>query len=146
MEGFHLFKFTSPLLCALGLLGILGMAGCSSLPTFVPDLSRRNGPPVQLEGAGGPLSAAQRKAVLERLQSRSTETSIFERHLALEEAIVGSPLTTGNQVDLLQDFAGANRLMAGFPRRPWLLRRVAACGCEIFSAAWRYLAFQDGAD
>ena len=98
-----MFKFTSPLLCALGLLGILGMAGCSSLPTFVPDLSRRSGPPVQLEGAGGPLSAAQSKAVLERLRSRSAETSIFERHLALEEAIVGSPLTTGNQVDLLQD-------------------------------------------
>jgi cardiolipin synthase len=98
-----LFKFTSPLLCALGLLGMLGMAGCSSLPTFVPDLSRRSGPPVQLEGAGGPLSAAQSKAILERLQSRSAETSIFERHLALEEAIVGSPLTTGNQVDLLQD-------------------------------------------
>ncbi len=98
-----MFKFTSPLLCVLGLLGMLGMAGCSSLPTFVPDLSRRSGPPVQLEGAGGPLSAAQSKAILERLQSRSAETSIFERHLALEEAIVGSPLTTGNQVDLLQD-------------------------------------------
>lgn len=99
-------KLTSKVLCMLSLLGMFGMlsvAGCSSLPTIVPDLSRRSGPPIQLEGAGGPLSAAQSKAVLERLKNHSADTSIFERHLALEEAIVGSPLTTGNQVDLLQD-------------------------------------------
>ncbi len=86
-----------------GCVWYVSVAGCSSLPTFVPDLSRRIGPPIQLEGAGGPLSAAQSKAVLERLKSHSADTSIFDRHLALEEAIVGSPLTTGNQVDLLQD-------------------------------------------
>ncbi|HEY2925845.1 cardiolipin synthase [Piscinibacter sp.] len=84
-------------------LGLLCLAGCSSLPTIVPDLARRTGPPVQLEGARGPLSAAQSKAILDGLSSRGQDTDIFERHLALEEAIVGSPLTTGNQVLLLQD-------------------------------------------
>jgi len=79
------------------------MAGCSSVPTIVPDLARRPGPPVQMEGAGGPLSAAQSRAILGRLENRSQDTGIFDRHLALEEAIVGSPLTTGNQVLLLQD-------------------------------------------
>jgi len=79
------------------------LAGCSSLPTIVPDLARRPGPPVQLEGARGPLSSAHSKAILERLESRSPDTGIFEHHLAREEAIVGSPLTTGNQVRLLQD-------------------------------------------
>jgi len=79
------------------------MAGCSSLPTIVPDLARRPGPPVQLEGAGGPLSSAHSKAILDRLENRSQDTGIFEHHLAREEAIVGSPLTTGNQVRLLQD-------------------------------------------
>ena len=69
----------------------------------MPDLARRPGPPVQLEGARGPLSAAQSKAILDRLASSGQDTDIFERHLALEEAIVGSPLTTGNQVRLLQD-------------------------------------------
>ncbi len=93
-------------LCLLSLLGVSGLywlAGCSSLPTIVPDLARRPIPAVQLEGAGGPLSAAQSKAILERLASRGQPTDIFERHLALEEAIVGSPLTTGNQATLLQD-------------------------------------------
>ncbi|MGB9129264.1 MAG: cardiolipin synthase [Thiobacillus sp.] len=79
------------------------LAGCSSLPTIVPDLARRPGPPVQLEGARGPLSSAHSKAILERLESRSPDTGIFEHHLAREEAIVGSPLTAGNQVRLLQD-------------------------------------------
>jgi cardiolipin synthase len=58
---------------------------------------------VQIEGARGPLSAAQSKAVLDRLQSRGPATDIFERHLALEEAVADSPLTTGNHVVLLQD-------------------------------------------
>jgi cardiolipin synthase len=83
---------------------VLGLvAGCSSLPTIVPDLARSPGPPVQLEGARGPLSVAQSKAILDGLASRSPNTDIFERHLALEEGIAGSPLTTGNQVLLLQD-------------------------------------------
>jgi len=84
-------------------LGVLCLAGCSSLPTIVPDLARPSGPPVQLEGAHGPLSAEQSKAILDRLASSGKDTDIFDRHLAVEEAIVGSPLTTGNQVLLLQD-------------------------------------------
>lgn len=77
--------------------------GCSSLPTIVPDLARGSGSAVKLEGARGPLSAAQSKAILDSLQSRSKDTDIFDRHLAVEESIVGSPLTTGNHVLLLQD-------------------------------------------
>jgi cardiolipin synthase len=79
------------------------LAGCSSLPTIVPDLRQPAGPPVQLEGANGPLSTAQSQAILDRLESRSKDTDIFARHLALEEAIVGSPLTTGNRVLLLEN-------------------------------------------
>ncbi|MCK9993923.1 MAG: cardiolipin synthase A/B, partial [Alphaproteobacteria bacterium] len=66
-------------------------------------LAPRRGPAVQLQGARGPLSAEQSKAILERLASGGRDTDIFARHLALEEAIVGSPLTTGNHVQLLQD-------------------------------------------
>jgi cardiolipin synthase A/B len=79
------------------------LATCSSLPTLVPDLARQPGPPVPLEGARGPLSAAQSQAVLRRLEARGPDTGIFDEHLAREEAIVGSPLTTGNRVRLLQD-------------------------------------------
>jgi cardiolipin synthase len=96
----------SLVLAPLGLFSLaalLGLVACTSLPTIVPDLARGSGRPVQLEGARGPLSAAESKAVLDGLASRGPATDIFERHLALEEAVVGSPLTTGNQVLLLQD-------------------------------------------
>jgi cardiolipin synthase len=79
------------------------MAACSSLPTLVPDLARPHGAPVQLAGARGPLTAAQSQAILQRLGRSGPDTHIFERHLALEETIAGSPLTTGNQVLLLLD-------------------------------------------
>ncbi|MBE2262605.1 MAG: cardiolipin synthase [Burkholderiaceae bacterium] len=104
---------TARMLARRSLLACLGIAlggaalwlleGCSSLPTIVPDLARTRGAPVQLAGARGPLSAAQSKAVLDRLGSRTQETGIFDRHLAIEEAVAGSPLTAGNRVILLQD-------------------------------------------
>jgi len=96
----------------VALTGLLGLVACDSLPTIVPDLARESGrPPVQLEGVRGPLSAAESKAILDRLASRGPATDIFERHLAIEEAIVGSPLTTGNHVLLLQDGPATFRAM-----------------------------------
>jgi cardiolipin synthase len=62
-------------------------------------------------GARGPLTAAQSKTILEGLKSRKQDTDIFDRHLALEEAIVGSPLTVGNDVKLLQDGPNTYRAM-----------------------------------
>lgn len=83
---------------------VTGLTACTaSLPILVPDLQRRPAQSVQMEGARGPLTAAQSQAVLERLRRRSPDTDIFTRHLALEEAIVGSPLTVGNRVRLLRD-------------------------------------------
>ena len=79
------------------------LTGYSSLPTIAPDLETQRTLPVQLAGARGPLTVEQSKAILSRLQRDGKETSIFDRHLALEEAIVGSPLVMGNKVVLLQD-------------------------------------------
>ena len=72
-----------------GCLGPLGLAACSRLPVLVPDLARRPGTPVQLEGSRGTLSPTQSQAILERLSSLGPDTGIFDRHLAREEAIVG---------------------------------------------------------
>lgn len=93
---------------------VLGISACSSLPTFEPEAvlaaSQAASAPV-LDGARGPLSAAQSKAILARLATRGPETGIFERHLAIEEAVVGSPLTVGNQATLLQDGPATYRAM-----------------------------------
>ena len=94
------------------LAGAVTLSACKSLPIVVPDMARSPaGNRVQLEGARGPLSAAQSKAVLERLRGSGQDTGIFARHLALEEAIVGSPLTTGNRVKLLEDGPATYRAM-----------------------------------
>jgi cardiolipin synthase len=90
-------------IAALVPAALLVTAGCSQLPSLVPDLTRRPPSAVQIVGTQGPLSAAQSKAVLGRLQAAGADTSIFDRHLALEEAITGSPLTIANEVLLLQD-------------------------------------------
>jgi cardiolipin synthase len=79
------------------------LAGCASIPIIVPDMAMQPSHPVQLDGAYGPLTAAQSKAIIARLKKHGVETNIFDIHLALEAEIVGSPLVIGNQVDLLVD-------------------------------------------
>ena len=91
------------ILKAILALSLAAACGCSTLPTIDPEAGSRPSQAVQLDGARGPLSAQQSKAVLERLASSGEETGIFERHLALEGRIAGSPLVVGNRVLLLKD-------------------------------------------
>jgi cardiolipin synthase len=88
-----------------------GLAGCSSLPTLAPGASPLPPVAVQIESAKGPLTPRQSQAVLGALAQGSAETGIFEHHLAVEEAIAGSPLSTGNRVLLLQDGPATYRAM-----------------------------------
>ncbi|MDL2338786.1 MAG: cardiolipin synthase [Pseudomonadota bacterium] len=95
----------------MGAAALLLLASCSSLPNIAPEPVRSTGSAVQLQGAHGPLSATQSQAILHRLNSGGEETGIFDHHLAREQAIVGSPLTTGNRVRLLQDGPATYRAM-----------------------------------
>ncbi|MGZ8251590.1 MAG: cardiolipin synthase [Methylophilaceae bacterium] len=79
------------------------LAGCGTLPTINPDMAVRSDKAVQLEGGKGPLTAEQSKSILARLKRGADDTNIFEKHLALEESIEGSPLMVGNKVELLID-------------------------------------------
>ena len=79
------------------------LVGCASIPTMVPDMAMQPSHPVQLDGAHGPLTAQQSKAILAKLKKNGDETNIFDKHLALEAEIVGSPLVVGNKVELLID-------------------------------------------
>ncbi len=78
-------------------------AGCGAMPSMVPDMAMQPSHPVRIEGAHGPLTTQQSKVILARLKKDGAETNIFDRHLALETEIVGSPLVAGNKVDLLVD-------------------------------------------
>ena len=85
-------------------LSLAAIVGCSTLPRVPSDSgAHHSSRAVQLDGAHGPLSPQRSKAVLARLASRGEETGIFERHLALEEEIAGTPLVVGNKVTLLVD-------------------------------------------
>ncbi|MEO8132738.1 MAG: phospholipase D-like domain-containing protein, partial [Betaproteobacteria bacterium] len=87
---------------AMVVVALVALAGCGTmLPTIVPDMADAR--TVRLEGPNGLLSAEQSKAILDRLKSRGGQTSIFDRHLAIEEGVAGSPLVIGNNVVLLQD-------------------------------------------
>ncbi len=80
------------------------LAACGSIPAYVPDLARPDrARPLAIDGTHGPLDAQASHRVLARLQGRSPDTDVLGRHLAIEEAITGTPLTTGNRVTLLQD-------------------------------------------
>lgn len=82
-------------------LGIVFVSGCATLP----EVSRgpRNPQAVRFEDGKGPLSSAQSAAILQRLKNSSGETSILDRHVAVEQSFVDSPLVVGNRVTLLKD-------------------------------------------
>jgi cardiolipin synthase A/B len=82
----------------------LSLSACSSLPRIHPDMALKSDKQIQLEGKQGPLSVAKSKEILEKLGKKSEgTTNIFDKHLAVEESITGTPLVLGNQVDLLID-------------------------------------------
>jgi cardiolipin synthase len=84
------------LLCTL-------LAGCGSLPTIVPDMDRQSARTIEMKGGRGILSEQQTRAALDKLKQQNADNTILDRHLAVEGAITGAPLVTGNKVTLLID-------------------------------------------
>ncbi|MFX7140396.1 hypothetical protein ABTH88_20930, partial [Acinetobacter baumannii] len=58
---------------------------------------------IQMKGGRGVLSEAQAKAALDKLRAQNADNTLLDRHVAIEGAITGSPLVTGNKVTLLID-------------------------------------------
>ena len=79
------------------------VTGCAALPQVNADTTQTLAQPSKMEGAKGALSPRTSQAILANLSRRTDETGIFERHLALEEAIVGTPLVVSNKTTLYQD-------------------------------------------
>jgi cardiolipin synthase len=85
-------------------------AGCAQLPDAGLSMGARNPAPVEIESARGPLSTKRVAAILSGL-SRKGDLDILQQHVAFEQAIVGTPLSAGNSVLLLQDGAATYRAM-----------------------------------
>lgn len=83
---------------------MLVAAGCATLPDArIYMEGRQPAGPVQVEGARGLLSPQRSAAILAELKRKSGDIDILQKHVAIEQAIVGSPLTAGNRTVLLQD-------------------------------------------
>lgn len=88
--------------CGIGLL--LVNASCASYPQVEREQVNVAPGTVRIEGARGPLTRKQSAAIIAGLKGKSGETpDILEQHIAVEQAVVGRPLTTGNRVRLLED-------------------------------------------
>lgn len=100
-------RLTWPIRVARGLLLALVLsfaAGCAALPDAEAVLEHHDDEqPARFENARGPLSALQAAAIIAELKRRSGDIDILDKQIALEQAIVGSPLVLGNKVVLLQD-------------------------------------------
>ncbi len=93
-------------------LALLALASaCASVPPIDRYLLHREAAPVEVQGAHGPLTRAQAQAVLADLRNRSPDTAVLERHIAVEQALAGSPLSIGNRVTLLEDGPATYRAM-----------------------------------
>jgi cardiolipin synthase A/B len=90
---------------------LIATAGCAALPDTDALIERHGGQTVTFENARGPLSAQKSAAILAELKRKSGDIDILEKQIALEQAIVGSPLVLGNKVTLLQDGAATYSAM-----------------------------------
>lgn len=87
------------------------LAACGTVPDVNPIIAAAEMavPAPQLVGPRGPLRPDESRAVLDRLRRENGEADVLQRHLALEQALAGSPLVTGNKVRLLHDGEAAFR-------------------------------------
>ena len=82
---------------------LLGPGGCATLPDASVHLERHTGQAARFATASGPVSVKKSAAIVAELKRKSGDIDILEKQIALEQAIVGSPLILGNKVTLLQD-------------------------------------------
>ena len=78
-------------------------AGCAQLPDVGDPVGPRYVPAVEIDSARGPLPPRRVAEVLATLGQRAGDPDILREHIAVEQAIVGTPLSAGNKVRLIQD-------------------------------------------
>ncbi|MGH8205618.1 MAG: cardiolipin synthase B, partial [Steroidobacteraceae bacterium] len=85
---------------------LLALAGCAAIPTIPEPPELRSGiaiRPIRIRGAHGLLSARQTARILTRFAAQAPNAGAFDRHLAIEQAVAGTPLYTGNRVSIVRD-------------------------------------------
>ena len=82
----------------------MSLQGCATLPDAEREMAAPHAQQVEFEGAHGPVSTARSDAILVRLEGKSGDSEVLEKHLAYEQAVnADSPLVLGNKLTLLQN-------------------------------------------
>jgi cardiolipin synthase len=85
--------------------------------TIAQSMDPFSGAKPQVISSDGPLSPAASRKVIAKLGGGAESGTILRRHLMVEEAVAGSPLTTGNAVKVLRDgdetFAAIGKAISG---------------------------------
>jgi cardiolipin synthase len=105
----HRHSQRKPRNCALLAIPLLIAAGCSTVPDVDEEIaeatSTTTARPLIL-GVDGTLNVAQSNRALSSLATDPAADSVLEHHLAIEQAVAGTPLTSGNATELLRDGDG----------------------------------------
>jgi cardiolipin synthase len=84
--------------------GALALAGaCVSAPPIHQVLAQTPAAPVRVKTPHGVVSHAEAERIIAELRRAAPQSDILGRHLAIEQALTGTPLSTGNKAVLLQD-------------------------------------------
>src|SRR5579872_750239 len=93
-------------LLAGAVCSLLALYGCATVPTIPePRTLQTSGEiqPIHIRSARGPMSQREANRLLRRLAAGAPDADAFDRHLAVEQALAGTPLYTGNRVTVLRD-------------------------------------------
>jgi cardiolipin synthase len=82
-------------------MGCAALGACATVPPVNTQIARAPAEPPKIVGALGPLSPAQTRAIIARLEAQDKGSDLLARHLAVERALAGSPLIAGNRTRLL---------------------------------------------
>lgn len=80
------------------------LASCASVP-FVRNAQELRPRSVHFRGSHGVLSTQQEADLLQRLRQAAPDADVLQRHLAIQMAVAGQPLYSGNGVTILRDGA-----------------------------------------
>lgn len=86
-------------------MSLSALGACASVPEInsVAESPSVAAASPTLVSANGPLTPKQSRMVLSRLQQAEGSNNLLRRHLAVEQAVAGGPLTIGNRIKLLRD-------------------------------------------
>lgn len=90
--------------CAAACAGLIGLAGCASVPAVSPLVGRAAAPEKpDVVGPRGPLSGRRIKTLLAHMTIKPGDDALLQRHLAVEQAVSDTPLVADERTQLLRD-------------------------------------------